>query len=134
MARELGVVIKDPYHAWWVLHRAVLDLATRQQQIRYKVAKALSIISPLNSDDFPPDLRAQFSVFEAKVQAQIIAVPKTDSGPLLEVEPLPAIDHRFESMTKKLTVPTCYEIAREISELYEMLSRTLVQGSDDLTT
>lgn len=133
MARELGVVIKDPYHAWWVLHRAVLDLATRQQQIRYKVAKALRIISPLNSDDFPPDLRAQFSVFEAKVQAQIIAVPKTDSGPLLEVEPLPAIDQRFESMTKKLTVPTCYEIAREIAGFYEMLSQALVQGGDDLT-
>jgi len=133
MARELGVVIKDPYHAWWVLHRAVLDLATRQQQIRYKVAKALRIISPLNSDDFPPDLRAQFSVFEAKVQAQIIAVPKTDSGPLLEVDPLPAIDQRFESMTKKLTVPTCYEIAREIAGLYEMLSQALVQGGDDLT-
>jgi hypothetical protein len=133
MARELGIVTKDPYHAWWVLHRAVMDLATRQQQIRYKVAKALRIISPLNSDDFPPDLCAQFSVFEAKIQAQIIAVPKTDSGPLLEVEPLPAIDQRFESMTKKLTVPTCYEIAREIAGLYEMLSQALVQGGDDLT-
>jgi len=133
MAQELGVT-RNPYQAWWVLHRAVIELATCEQKIRYRVALALSVIQHLDSDDFPHDLRARFSAFEANLQAQILAAPMTDSGPLEEFARLPEKDHRFELMIMKLTVPTCHDLAREIAGLYEILSRTLIQGPDDLNT
>lgn len=131
MVQELET-IKNPYDVWWVLHRAILRLATREESIRFRVAFALIMISPLKSDDFPPDMRSDFSTFEANLEAQTIAEPRTGSRPLDEFEQLPEQDHGVGAMVRKLSVPTCYEIAKEIALLYDMLSQMLIQGGGRL--
>jgi len=133
MAEELEP-IKNYYDVWQVLHRAILHLATAQGDVRVRVVVALKIISPLKNDHFPTDMRENFCAFEAILDAQIINESEHTRSTSKAWEQLPEQDLSGVLIVMKLSLPTCYDIAKRLAVLYEQLSRKLIQGGDDLNT